>query len=53
MHIERQQNQEADNLSKEALSTDFGLLFWEENMEGSLVDKGTINFFDYDDVNEG
>ena len=50
MKIYREHKQATYTLSKEALTIEFGLLIWEEYIEGSLVDKVSVTFLDYVDV---
>ena len=50
MKIYREHKQATYTLFKEALTIEFGLLIWEEYIEGSLVDKVSVTFLDYVDV---
>jgi hypothetical protein len=43
MHVHRQFNKVADNLSKKALKGNFGWLFYEEIVDGTVV--CTENFY--------
>jgi hypothetical protein len=45
MHIHRQYNKEADNLSKKALNDSLGWLFFEDLDNGSIVRSGKFYIF--------